>query len=81
MHMNALSKAMAALLFTGVTGISAISAYAQQYPSKPIRVIVGFGAGGGTDILARMIMPRPLFGPSSRWRFDPSMSAMQSKCR
>src|SRR4051794_2916702 len=30
-------------------------AAAQAYPNKPIHVIVGFAAGGGTDIAARMI--------------------------
>jgi len=28
---------------------------AKGYPDKPIRFIVGFGAGGGTDILARIV--------------------------
>ncbi len=30
-----------------------LPAQAQQYPSKPIRMIVGFGAGGATDVIAR----------------------------
>ena len=31
---------------------------AQTFPSKPIRIIVAFPAGGGTDIVARMIAPK-----------------------
>jgi len=34
------------------------SASAQSFPSKPVRIIVAFPAGGGTDIVARVLAPK-----------------------
>lgn len=35
--------------------LCASSVHAQNYPNKPIRFLVGFGAGGPTDVIARIL--------------------------
>ncbi len=46
---------IAVALFVAASSIAATSAQAQDWPARPIRIVVGFGAGGGTDIAARII--------------------------
>jgi len=45
---------LAGLAATWLTSLSVI-AHAQAYPSRPVRIVVAFSAGGTTDILARSI--------------------------
>jgi tripartite-type tricarboxylate transporter receptor subunit TctC len=48
-------KALARILrLCAMIGTLAVPANAQEYPAKPIHIIVGFAAGGGNDIIARV---------------------------
>ena len=43
------------LVLLGALALAATGAFAQSYPSKPIRIIVPFPAGGPSDVLSRII--------------------------
>ncbi|MGH8666444.1 MAG: Bug family tripartite tricarboxylate transporter substrate binding protein, partial [Burkholderiales bacterium] len=45
-------------LTCGVILLAAASAFAQDYPAKPIRLILGFPPGGSNDVVARIVAPK-----------------------
>ncbi len=47
-------SALTALLGTALS-VSAATAIAQDYPKRPVRIVVPYPAGGYTDVLARML--------------------------
>lgn len=49
------SAAFAVKLVAGLLGLTAIANAQDNYPSRPIRLVLGFSAGGGTDVVARIL--------------------------
>ncbi len=48
-----MKKALWLLLF-----LFSANGFAQPYPNKPVRMVVTFAAGGGTDLVARAVAPK-----------------------
>jgi tripartite-type tricarboxylate transporter receptor subunit TctC len=48
-------KHLFALVIAAAIALSALPAAAQNYPSKPIKIMVSTSAGGATDIMARIL--------------------------
>jgi tripartite-type tricarboxylate transporter receptor subunit TctC len=58
--MTAMSLPRASLAFMLMLAFAtaAVRAQVAGYPDRPIKILVGFGAGGGTDIVARILAPK-----------------------
>src|SRR5215831_875674 len=57
LHRNARAIGLAALALIAGLSTSAVAQTdpAANYPNKTIKIVVGFAAGGGNDIIARII--------------------------
>ena len=54
-------------------GLIATAAHAQTYPEKPIRMVIPFPPGGGTDILARLVAQK--LTEANKWTIVPDNKA------
>ena len=46
------------LFLAGAIAFASVEATAQSYPSRPIKLIVGYPPGGTNDVLPRIISPK-----------------------
>ena len=58
------SIGLGAASLAGVLALPPIGRAQQDFPNKPVRVVVPYPAGGGTDIVARLVTP----GLTERWK-------------
>lgn len=57
-RISRLSQFAVAAILGAATGIAAAQEGASHYPTKTIRMVVGFPPGGGTDVMARLVAPK-----------------------
>lgn len=53
-HMNTVTRKIRNLLLVGLA-LACNAAFAQAYPAKPVRIVASYAAGGGVDMMARLV--------------------------
>ena len=56
---------IARLLLACMLSVASAGAMPQQYPTKPVRVLLHFPSGGSTDVVTRILANAP---PNASWR-------------
>ena len=51
-------RIVCASLFVTLTASPVSSVFAADYPDNPVRIIIPFSPGGGTDVITRFLQPR-----------------------
>jgi tripartite-type tricarboxylate transporter receptor subunit TctC len=63
-------NSITAILFSLITCFLSTSSFAQNYPNKPITVIVPFSAGSASDVVTRVLLEKVSNNTGTRFVFD-----------
>ena len=53
--MRTLNKFVSTIILSAIFSLAGLSVYAEPFPTKPVRILVPYAAGGAVDVLARTI--------------------------